>query len=45
MTRQVKRAGNAENTDLSRIGQSTGKAYARLEEYRLVRAIRLESFD
>jgi GTP diphosphokinase / guanosine-3',5'-bis(diphosphate) 3'-diphosphatase len=39
----VKLADNAENMDLSRIPQPTDKDYARLEEYKLVRALLLEA--
>jgi (p)ppGpp synthase/HD superfamily hydrolase len=40
---QVKLADNAENMDLSRIAQPTDKDYARLEEYKVVRALLLEA--
>lgn len=39
--RQVKLADNAENMDLSRIENPTERDFARLEEYRAVRAILL----
>ncbi len=38
----VKLADNAENMDLSRIAQPTAKDYARLEEYKVVRALLLK---
>ncbi|MBP1465265.1 bifunctional (p)ppGpp synthetase/guanosine-3',5'-bis(diphosphate) 3'-pyrophosphohydrolase [Candidatus Chloroploca sp. M-50] len=41
VARAVKLADNAENMDLSRIAEPTEKDYARLEEYKKVRAILL----
>lgn len=41
IARAVKLADNAENMDLSRIAQPTDRDYARLEEYKKVRAILL----
>jgi len=37
----VKLADNAENMDLSRMASPTGRDYARLEEYKVIRAILL----
>lgn len=41
VARQVKLADNAENMDISRIEKPTEKDYARLEEYKQVRALLL----
>lgn len=41
VARQVKLADNAENMDLSRIENPSGKDFARLEEYKAVREILL----
>ncbi|SEO01685.1 HD domain-containing protein [Duganella sp. CF517] len=41
VARQVKLADNAENMDLSRIENPTDRDFARLEEYKAVRAILL----
>lgn len=43
LARTVKLADNAENMDLSRIANPTEKDYARLEEYKAVRAILLQA--
>ncbi|MBX3658175.1 MAG: HD domain-containing protein [Ramlibacter sp.] len=43
IARVVKLADNTENSDLSRIPEPTPKDYARLEEYKAVRAILLAS--
>ncbi len=43
LARFVKLVDNAENSDLSRIGEPTAKDYARLEEYRQVRSVLLDA--
>lgn len=43
IARVVKLADNAENMDLSRIANPTEKDYARVEEYKQVRALLLDS--
>jgi GTP diphosphokinase / guanosine-3',5'-bis(diphosphate) 3'-diphosphatase len=43
IARVVKLADNAENMDLSRIAKPTEKDYARVEEYKQVRAFLLDS--
>ena len=43
LARAVKLADNAENMDLSRIANPSEKDYSRLEEYKVVRAILLQS--
>ena len=43
IARAVKLADNAENMDLSRIANPSDKDYARLEEYKAVRAILLQA--
>jgi len=45
VARQVKLADNAENMDLSRIENPTERDFARLEEYKAVRAILLGRED
>ena len=43
IAREVKLADNAENMDLSRIANPSEKDFARLEEYKQVRALLLAS--